>query len=237
MRFLHAVRRGSIDVAVDVGAAMGSYSWILGRRSAEVYAFEPGHFYYRYLKRVVLGSNVNVIQAAVGSVCDKATLFTPGSDRNALHSATLSRANPVARLPGTHVDQIDQVTLDEFFSERLALKRSIDVLKVDVEGYELDVFRGSIEVLSKYHPLIFCEIEARHNARYKEVFDLLRKLGYDCYIFRGGAIEAFEGERIEALQTEDDLTVRMSSSYRPDSNKYINNFVFQHPQSRIRVKQ
>ena len=155
MRFLHAVRRGSIDVAVDVGAAMGSYSWILGRRSAEVYAFEPGHFYYRYLKRVVLGSNVNVIQAAVGSVCDKATLFTPGLDRNALHSATLSRANPVARLPGTHVDQIDQVTLDEFFSERLASKRSIDVLKVDVEGYELDVFRGSIEVLSKYHPLIF----------------------------------------------------------------------------------
>jgi hypothetical protein len=38
MRLLHEIQPGLIDVAVDVGAALGSYSWILNRISKQVYA-------------------------------------------------------------------------------------------------------------------------------------------------------------------------------------------------------
>ncbi len=234
---MNALQAGSIDVAVDVGAAMGSYSWILNRVSREVYAFEPGPLYNRYLSRVVFGTNINVIRAAVGSVCGRVRLYTPGSDANALHSATLSRGNPVLSLTGARVDEADQITLDTFLRERLAPGRTVDVLKVDVEGYELEVFKGSVEMLSTHHPLIICEIEARHNPNYAETFGVLRTLGYSCYIFRARTFESFLGERIEDLQLEDDLRVRTGGNYDPDSNTYINNFVFQHPQSRIKVRE
>ena len=236
MRFLNALQTGSVDVAVDVGAAMGSYSWILNRVSKQVYAFEPGNIYNRYLSRVVFGTNIEVIRAAVGSVCSKVSLYTPGSDSIARHSATLSLGNPVVHISGTCVDQVDQVTLDSFFFEKLTPGRTVDVLKVDVEGYELEVFRGSVEILSKHQPLIICEIEARHNRNYPEVFDLLKKLGYDCYVCRASKFELFTGDRIEDLQLQEDLKVRLRPSYDPQSNRYINNFVFQHPQSRIKVK-
>jgi len=236
MRFLNSLQVGSIDVAVDVGAAMGTYSWILNRASKQVYAFEPGNLHYRCLSRVAFWTNIEVIHAAVGSVCSRVSLYTPGSDSLALHSATLSQDNPVVGPTSTNVDQVDQITLDSFFVDKLFPSRTIDVLKVDVEGYELEVFRGSVEILSKHHPLIICEIEARHNGNYPEVFGLLKKLGYDCYIYRAGSYEPFTGERIEGLQLQKDFKVRLGTGYDPQSNRYINNFVFQHSQSRIKVR-
>ncbi len=237
MRFLNAIQAGSIDVAVDVGAALGSYSWILNRVSNEVYAFEPGNTLYRCLNQIAsFRTNIHVIRAAVGGVCGPVSFYTPGPDSNALFLATLSQDNPVIKLADTRVDQVDQVTLDTFLTERLAPGRTVDVLKVDVEGYELEVFKGSFEILSKHHPLIICEIEARHNPNYAEVFGVLRELGYDCYIFRAGAFESFSGERIEVLQLEGDMKIRFGDNFDPDSNRYINNFVFQHPQSRINVR-
>ncbi len=237
MRFLNALQVGSIDVAVDVGAAMGTYSWILNRISKQVYAFEPGNSHYRCLSRVSFWTNIHVIRAAVGSVCGRASLYTPSSGSNTGFLATLSQDNPLVNLSGTRVDQVDQVTLDIFFAERLTPNRTVDFLKVDVEGHELEVFRGSVEILTKHHPFIICEIEARHNANYPQVFGLLRKLGYGCYIYRAGTFESFSDDRIEDLQLEDDLKIRLGGNYNPDSNRYIYNFVFQHPQSRIKVKE
>ena len=237
MRFLNSIQKGSLGVAVDVGAAIGSYTWILSRLAEQVYAFEPGIAHSRYLSRLVLGTNISVIPAALGSACGRATLYTPGGDADALHSATVSKSNPAMRRNGTWVTEVAQVTLDSFFAGRLAADRTVDVMKVDAEGYELEVLRGSFETLSRHHPLIVCEIEARHNPAYPEVFDFLRRLGYQCYIIRRGKFEAFLGERLEDIQLDDDLRMRLAGNYDPDLNEYVNNFLFHHPNSRVRVSE
>lgn len=236
MRFLNALETGAIDIALDVGAATGSYSWILNRVSNRVYAFEPGKVHYKQLARVAFNSHIKLVHAAVGSDCGRLSLYTPGTDEDALHSATLSQHNPVVGATETLVEEVDVVTLDSFISENLEPRHNIDLLKVDVEGYELEVFRGATETIARHHPLILCEIEARHNAGYGDTFKLLRDMGYICYIFRNAAFERFSGERIEELQTDDDLRIRLGRDYDPMNNRYINNFVFQHPQSRIKVE-
>lgn len=236
MRFLHSLPPTSVDIAIDVGAAHGSYAWILNRKARRVYSFEPGQQHADYLEASVAGTRIELVKAAVGSSCGRVSMYTPGTDSDALHSATLSTSNPVIEVSATQVRQVDQVTLDDFFVDKLDSGRSIDILKVDVEGYELQVFEGAQALLARHHPLVFCEIEARHNAAYGRVFGLLRGLGYRCFVHREGAFKPFDGERIEPLQTAKDLQVRLSRDHDPSTNRYINNFVFQHASSRIKVK-
>ncbi len=235
MQFLNSLPAGSIDIAVDVGAAHGSYAWILNRKSRDVYSFEPGRQHADYLERCTAGTRIHLVRAAVGNSCGTVNMYTPGQDSNALHSATLSTANPVAAAQQTEVRAVDQVTLDSVFLDKIDAGRSIDLLKVDVEGYESQVFEGACGLLNRHHPLVLCEIEARHNASYGRVFDLLRSLGYRTFIHKDGRFQPFDDSRIEPLQTESDLAFRLSPSYRPERNRYINNFVFQHEHSCLKV--
>jgi FkbM family methyltransferase len=237
MRFIESLPPGSMDVAIDVGAALGSYAWLLDRKARQVYSFEPGRAHHDYLNRLLWGTNISLTRAAVGSRCGTVEFFTPGTDTNALHSATLSASNPVVQTAGTRVEKVEQVSLDEFFRDRLEAGRRIDFLKVDVEGYELEVFRGAVGLIEAHRPMIVCEIEARHNSEYAKVFQLLRGAGYRCFVYRRGQLEAFDDETIESVQQERDLAIRLGPDYVSAQNSYINNFVFQHPGSRIKVTQ
>jgi FkbM family methyltransferase len=235
MRFLNALPFGSIDIAVDVGAALGSYAWILSRKSTEVFAFEPGSQHGRYLARLVSGSNITLVRAAVGAASGRVPIYTPGSDENARHSATLSVNNPVIRLPGTTSESVELVSLDGFFTGKIGPGRAIDLIKVDIEGYELEAFKGARGLIERYRPLLICEIEKRHNAECGVIFDLLRSIGYRCYICRGGNFSPFEERDIAPIQTEEALRYRTGAHFDPAKNAYINNFVFQHPESKIKV--
>ena len=237
MRYLNSLHRGAIDVAVDVGAATGSYAWILNRKSRLVICYEPGNVHSRMLESVSFGTRIRVVRAAVGDTNGVAEMYTPGFDSNALHSATLNRNNPVVNQPSTQVRKVKQVTLDSQFDKEIAPGRRVDVVKIDVEGHELEVFRGAQKLIAHHHPLIFCEIEKRHNMNYAAVFGLMRSMGYTSYVFRGGRYLRFDGIEIGHLQTEAALAARLRGDYDLKSNAYTNNFVFQHSKSRIKVVQ
>lgn len=235
MRFINALPAYSIDVAIDVGAAMGNYSWILNEKARKVYAFEPGEYHADYLAPLMFGTRIELIRAAVGSSAGKVNMFTPGNDKEARHSATLSASNPVTASNSTAVRVVEQVSLDSYFADRLGADQTVDLIKIDVEGYELEVFVGGKGLIATHRPLVFCEIEARHNALYGKVFDLMRGLGYQAYFFRDGEFEKHDADTLEQMQMQEDLAVRLSGTADPQKNRYINNFIFQHPQSRLKV--
>jgi FkbM family methyltransferase len=235
MKFLHQLPNGAFDVAIDVGAALGSYCWILNRKFAQVVAFEPGDEHHRYLDPLVRGTGIELHKLAVGSDDGEVEFFTPGADTEAYHSATASVSNPVVAAGNLTVKSVRQVALDSFWQERYGDSRALDLLKIDVEGYELEALKGARQTISVHHPLIICEIEARHNAQYQEVFRLLEALDYHCYYWKDECFNQLAGFDIEKLQLQQDLDVRLSRSFDPDRNNYINNFVFEHSKSRIKV--
>ena len=234
-RWLNALPSGSIDVAVDVGAAIGSYTWILGRKSRQVFAFEPGQIHGRYLARFAPVSNITVVRAAVGGSSGALSIFTPGTDDIARQAATLSVKNPVIQLPGTTSEPVEVVALDEFFAGKIGTGRAIDLIKIDIEGYELEALQGARGLLEQYKPLLICEIEKRHNAEFGLVFDLLRSLGYRSFIYRRGNFQSFDERDIAPLQTEEAWRRRIGPRFSTETNDYINNFVFQHRESKLRV--
>lgn len=224
MKFVNALPSKSLDIAVDVGAARGAYSWILSRKSRQVFAFEPGEHHSQYLESTIGKSNIRLVRAAVGSLPTEARLYTPGSSEQAPYLATLSQTNPLVGRTDVRVRVVQQVTLDSFFADKLQDGQQVDFLKIDVEGYELEVLKGAERMIERQHPLIICEIEKRHNPDCGKVFQLLRAAGYTSYILQDNRLRRFEADTIDDLQTEGSLTSR-----------YVNNFVFQHEQSRVRL--
>lgn len=235
LRFLAELPRASLDVAIDVGGALGSYAWPLSRKARRVIVFEPGEVHADFLSKALAFSRIELERAAVGNASGELDLMTPGDDVDARHRATLSASNPTIDATNAKLARVRVVTLDSFASDHIGASERVDLLKVDVEGFELAVFEGAASLIEQHHPLIFCEIEQRHNPRYREVFELLNRLGYVAFYIRGGQVSRLQSYDLAPLQTERALRFRISDHYKPGSSEYINNFAFEHPSSRIRI--
>ena len=235
MKLISNLDSASINFAVDIGAALGSYSWILKSKSKKVFAFEPGFTHFNYLSKVNFCSNVELVNSAVGAVSDEMTMYTAGMDEEALHTATLSSSNPVSSASNVVETSVQQVSLDSFFEVQINKGDSIDFIKIDVEGYELEVLEGGRRLLDAFHPFIICEIEWRHNSRYKQVFQFLFDLGYECEYFANGRLNKLPTSDIIDLQKPEDLACRLDGTVSAIDNIYINNFIFKHPKTSLRL--
>lgn len=231
LRLLDRLVGRPFDIAIDVGAALGSYAWVLNRKSKSVVAFEPGELHYRNLRAGSLWSRVQCEQAAVGEGYGVAELYTPGNDNDARHQATLSLMNPVINSRETHRSKVDVVSIDSYSAQNFETGRSIDIIKIDVEGFENAVLNGAMTVLKRDFPIVIAEIEARHNPNYKEVFDLLEDLEYCCFALEKDTYRKFSSHELSTQPVVE--TIRNTKSERTQG--YINNFVFQHRNSHVQV--
>ena len=84
-------------------------------------------------------------------------------------------------LESVESETVEVITLDQFVKDR-NLNR-IDVLKIDVEGNELSVLRGAMELLSTHRILfIYAEVGFHRNRRHQcftDLLDFLVSLNYD----------------------------------------------------------
>ena len=189
------------DTAVDVGANVGTHSIMMGRRvgaGGRVIAFEPvPATAWAMRENLALNriENVQLVEAAVSDSCGsiEMNLFDPR------YSAWNSRGAPVIDgIAPVEKVSVRAETLDEML-RTLDVER-VNFLKIDVEGYEIDVLRGASGLLGSGAVDHLCfEISqlplqaSGHTAR--EVFDQLGSFGYLSYSFdedTGGFVGPFE---------------------------------------------
>jgi FkbM family methyltransferase len=101
--------------------------------------------------------------------------------------------------------------------------RPLDVIKCDVEGFELEVLRGALRTLGEHHPVLVVEIEKRHcDDQFDAVFDLIGDLDYDGWFFRSG--------RLVPLRLFDLREHQLSYYESPASDRlppgYVRDFLF-----------
>ncbi len=113
------------DLFLDVGANVGTYSVFCAALGAQVIAFEPAPDTAALLRENVAlnGMSIEVIEAAVGAEHGKAG-FTSGQD-------AVNQIDPAGTV------KVNIVTLDSVIGDR-----RVAGLKIDVEGFELDVLKG-----------------------------------------------------------------------------------------------
>ncbi|MBX9696422.1 MAG: FkbM family methyltransferase [Cyanobacteria bacterium] len=170
------------DCAVDIGANIGYMTGLMAKRvglgDGKVWCFEPHVQLFEELTYNVDGwramgtvGEIEVHQAAVSNHHGTGRLLIPADfDRNR-GLAYIDSSNSCSELNKTA--EVALRTLDNLFYE----KRSIQLLKVDVEGHEAAVFEGAVNLLSKHQirDIIFEDFDAYPS----KAMSFLEKHGYE----------------------------------------------------------
>src|SRR5882724_6907135 len=127
-------------VVVDAGANIGIYSEFLSRcvdTTGVVHSFEPSPENFERLRSATQRlSNVRLSQSAVGERSGNSELYL--SDKlNVDHRAYVAGGDSHRTIP------IKMVALDDYFKPG----ERVDLIKMDIQGYELHALRGANRVL------------------------------------------------------------------------------------------
>lgn len=168
----------TLDVGAHIGTAATRASRQVGPRGC-VIAFEPTPENRRLLLENLRRNgcrNVTVIPTAVSSHAGSRAFrvsrvgATGGSALESLEKPTAAdRAH-------SEIIEVECVTLDGVVGQ-FSLP-SVDFLKIDVEGHELEVLVGAIDTLRRFHPRIVLETDPR-GPLHREVEVFLRDHGYE----------------------------------------------------------
>jgi len=78
----------------------------------------------------------------------------------------------------THDEKVPLVTVDDIAAEHGI--KSVDIIKMDVEGHELKALAGAEKIISNGSPIIFYEVKHGSDL-HPELIDAFKDLGYDSY--------------------------------------------------------
>ena len=172
------------DGFIDVGANIGHYSLLASHvvgKAGKVVAVEPARWIHDILNRHVRlnnAANVRTVQAAASDRCGILELYA-GAPDNIGKTSTVSRnGTPVLvdALPMSHILRDDEI-------------HCARVIKIDVEGAELQVLRGlapvlprmreDLEIIMEISPSLMPDAEAAQ----AEIFATMAANGFSAFRF------------------------------------------------------
>jgi FkbM family methyltransferase len=147
------------DVVWDIGANVGLFSFAAASRAGPdglVVALEPDAWLVQLLRRSTLEQSsssavVRVVPAAVASEVSIRTLCLANRSRAANYLAEFG----TTQTGGAREEQsVVAVTLDWLLESQPAPR----VVKIDVEGAELEVLKGARRLFEEVRPVVLCEV-------------------------------------------------------------------------------
>lgn len=165
-----AKRSNRGEVIVDVGANIGNHSVFFGLFCSEVkvLAFEPQERVYKVLRTNIIANDldrkVRCYQMGIGQTHGRASL-----------GAVDPRNLGMTKLDLSTVGSVSIMTLDSLVDSE-KIEGRISIMKIDVEGMELDVLKGAYKTICEHRPLMY--IEAAQNEDLQKIEAFLSPLGY-----------------------------------------------------------
>lgn len=183
------------DSILDIGSNIGFYAKILSSftgKTGKVYCFEPDSTNFKYLKKNTLGiNNIVLFNKAVSDKADTLKVYK-SKLLNVDH-----RTYPVNNYDS--VEEIESVSIDTLLKDNTIPK--VDVIKIDIQGYELTAFNGMKQLLSTTsHLKIIAEYWPhgfkRAGTSAIEFYNFFDVLGYKFYLIDDNTLTKITKEYI-----------------------------------------
>ena len=208
------------STAVDVGASVGNYAVAMMRavgKHGRVLALEANPTVFEELRHSIWGTAVEAHNVAASNAAGPGVLLIPTDTRG---RALEPIASLVDRGQRARRVTVSQVRLDDLLRD----VDDVSLLKVDVEGHELQVLKGASNVLERHRPTVVAEIEDRHmhGGTVGDVVDYMAAAGYVCHAIHGSRLIDWRDFDLDRWQR------RWLADGQPSdqSVNYVNNFVF-----------
>ncbi len=191
-------------VVLDIGANIGAHTLWLARmvgESGKVYAFEPTAYAFRKLSQnlalnpvlqgQVIAEQVMLVDRMDTAVTPEIYSSWPLNGGENLHAAHLGRPESTA---GARSETLESYT---------AGFARIDLIKLDVDGFECQVLEGGMGLLKKHKPIIVMELAPyvleERGASLEQLLGLLSQGGYALYHLDGATAIAPDPARLRAM--------------------------------------
>ncbi|MBL8828043.1 MAG: FkbM family methyltransferase [Planctomycetaceae bacterium] len=211
LALLDTFAQGDRPTVLDIGANIGGYSQhisaALQPRGGRCIGFEPRSDLNARLRRNVRQPNFVAERLAISDSEGIAEIYMPPS-----HG--LSSLVPMPGFAGYKSEHVAKTTVDRYVEAHEI--KNIVMIKIDVEGHELEALAGATETLTREQPVVLCESENRHlipqGKRVDQLIEFFAKLGYGAWVM------SFEQRRVLAVS---EISIPVD---REPGVEYFNNF-------------
>lgn len=160
---------GANDIVLDIGSCEGAFAAVAATKGAKVIVIEPSKANCSLIRKIF--SDWNLEQPVIHEILIGSTSATmqfwddpvnPGASR--IVSEAIESSYPVAML------SLDTLWKQENWSR-------LDFIKIDAEGYDLDILESGSQLLRKLRPRI--AVTTYHNTEHPEQINkFLKSMGY-----------------------------------------------------------
>lgn len=174
--YLH-LKQQSIS-GIDVGANVGDTIMALYQNQKDIFlGVEPEPKFFEYLKKNTIGYRNILIDNTICSSQKLQSKFVFEEENGTARLIATKNSGIIAE-----VDSLDNVL------QRYPQIDRLDILKIDTDGHDFDVMKGSQQTIKKYRPIILFECDSFSNGNYvKDVLQAIKNLldvGYsNCLIY------------------------------------------------------
>lgn len=162
--------------AIDVGANIGNHSVFFSKYFKRVMAFEPSPLIFKVLNlnAELSEGTIKCFPFGVSESSRKVQFFTPKNT----HICSSRIVDKEIEEPNNSI-MVDLVALDEM---KEIISEEVGLLKIDVEGHELQVLNGARNLIETNHPIIIFE---QHKKQFKNgsspCIELLKDFNYSFF--------------------------------------------------------
>lgn len=179
----------TVNNIIDGGAYHGVVSKKLSSifPKGVVYSFEPQLDIFKILQKNVKDfPNIKPINKALSSSPGKRKLFINiKRDTSSLSPISNSGKDFIPHVQPLNTQMVDVITLDDWAQKSDVL--NIDVIKLDLQGHELEALKGCTNLINSSVKVIYTEVEFvklyEDNCLFFEIETFLRKHNYNLFQF------------------------------------------------------
>lgn len=164
-----AARTKPGSTIIDIGANIGNHSVYFGLfcGAGKVFSFEPQSEVYDTLHKNIslnfLNDKIITFKMGLGSYEATAKLGQVDNKNIGMTKLEINESGEIK------ISTLDSIVKHE-------PQNSISIIKIDVEGMEMEVLRGAIKTLERHNPLIYAE--AASTPEFDEICQFLKKFSY-----------------------------------------------------------
>ena len=188
-----------LDIGGNIGYTAISFREAIARKDIDIYSFEPYPPNFYFIKKNIKKHDIKLFPFGLGDSNKTMNIGFPIYTQKIKNKDNKNNTGRVGLVgldsKSKSKESLFKATIrhgDEFIKS-MVKSSHISFIKIDVEGYEINVLRGLIETIKLSNPIIQMEANLLTmkitNTSVHDVFHFANEVDYSCYLFNKRKLE------------------------------------------------